>query len=76
MMKMFSILLVAFLSLSCFSTPLIDAVIAHNVQEVQKLIDEEIDVNELNEKNETALMHAAWIGLAEIIDILLKADAN
>ena len=53
----------------------IKEVVNHDTAKLQSLLQTR-DVNELNEKGETALMHAARIGLVEITDFLLAAGAN
>ena len=58
------------------STPLMAAVALNDYDEVERLIESGVDVNEANEESCTALMWAAMRGNKAILDKLLDAGAD
>ncbi len=47
-----------------------------NSEEVERLLEEEADINEKDHRGTTPLMHAAWWGHLKIVEILVKSGAD
>jgi ankyrin repeat protein len=56
--------------------PIHDAAKASDVEQVRQIIETCVDVNARDEEGSTALTYAAWLGNAEIVKLLLDADAD
>jgi uncharacterized protein len=56
--------------------PLVDAVFCNDLRNVQRLLDQGVDVNSKTDGGTTALMVASWHGNFPIASLLLKKGAN
>ena len=55
---------------------LMRAINGNNKEQVQKLIDQGVDVNQLEANGDAPLIMAAYKGYSEIVEMLLKAGAD
>jgi ankyrin repeat protein len=47
-----------------------------NIAEIERLLEEEADINEVDHRGTSPLMHAAWWGYFDVVKILVEAGAD